>query len=216
MKILFVLITLFSSTFLLANSVEAITTNAKKVILHENGEWEYKKVIQSDNKFNFRKTYWGMSKSDVKKSEKGVIVKDDNILAYNANIAGIDSIIAYIFIENKLVRAKYIFVKNYEDKNNYISNFQTLKKIITNKYNTPIDDESYWNNDMYKSNHDDWGTAIALGHHGYYSSWKSNATDIKLTLSGSNYKFHFTAEYTSLELANLEKATEQTKYQELF
>lgn len=216
MKILVVLFTLLSSTILIANSLEAITVDAKKVILHENGKWEYKKLENSSKKFDFRKTSWGMSKEEVKKSESGVIVKDDSVLAYNANIAGINSIVAYIFIEDRLVRAKYIFVQDYEDKNIYISNFQTFKNIITNKYDTPINDQSYWSNEMYKNREDDWGTAIALGHLSYYSNWKSGSTDIKLTLSGNNYKFHFSTEYTSLELADLEKSKEQSRYQELF
>ena len=50
-----------------------------------------------------------MSKAQVKKVETGKVLKDDDLDL--DNVAGLYSLIAYIFADDKLVRTRYVFMK---------------------------------------------------------------------------------------------------------
>jgi len=65
--VLFLLMMIIAS-IVLAKDVKAITDNGKTVILHENGTWEILINENSQNNFDFKKTNWGVDKSNVRKS----------------------------------------------------------------------------------------------------------------------------------------------------
>jgi len=191
-------------------SQQTVTTeDGKKVLLKSDGTWQYiKPEISKDTtkSFDFRKAKWGMSKKDIKKTEKAKVVRDDNeVLAYDDKVSGMDVLIGYIFINDKLVRSKYVFLNKHTNKNDYISDFGTIKSSIIQKYGEPKEDEKYWNNDLYKNDYDDWGFAISLGHLSYYTVWETPITKIVLQLTGDNYKIDFGVQYGSVLLKTLEE-----------
>lgn len=76
--------------------------------------------------FTFRKTKWGMSVEQVKASEGLDVANDgDNFIGYKTNIIGKDVLIGYYFVENMLVRSRYILAENHTNKNDYISDWGT-------------------------------------------------------------------------------------------
>ena len=189
-----------------ADVINAVTTNGKSVILHENGKWEFDKILKKETEFDFRKTNWGMSKSQIKATETEKIVRDDNILGYQAKVAGLEALIAYIFVNDKLVRAKYIFVEKHSNKNDYLTDYTAIQKILGKKYGEAVDDKTYWKNDLYKTEYQSWGMAIAAGHLSKYANWKTPDSEVWLSLNGDNYKISHSAEYSSIKLAGLENA----------
>jgi hypothetical protein len=199
-----------------AKDIEAITTGGKSVLLHENGKWEFNKKTENTTDFSFRKTKWGMSKSQVKGAEVGKILRDDDVLAYKANVAGFDTLIAYIFVDNKLVRAKYVFIEQHSNPNAYISDYSTIQKILNKKYGDPADDKTYWQNDLYKDDNQEWGMAISVGHLSKYSNWKVSNTKVWLSLNGDNYKINHSVEYSSVKLSGLESAKSEENTAEQF
>ncbi|MFQ5780827.1 MAG: hypothetical protein ACE5HN_08605 [Nitrospiria bacterium] len=75
--------------------------------------------IAGDN--NFRKTKWGMSIAQVKSSEPLDVVKhDENLLGYKTSVIGKDVFVAYFFVDNQLVRARYILAESHTNKNDFI------------------------------------------------------------------------------------------------
>jgi hypothetical protein len=199
-----------------AKDIEAITTDGKSVLLHENGKWEFNKKVEKTSDFSFRKTNWGMSKSQVKGTEAGKILRDDDVLAYEGNVAGLNTLIAYIFVDNKLVRAKYIFTEKHSNKTDYISDYTSIQKILTKKYGEPSDDKTYWKNDLYKDDYQYWGMALAVGHLSKFSNWKVSDTEVWLSINGDNYEISHSVEYSSVKLASLESTKSEEKAAEQF
>ena len=185
----------------------AVTENGKTVILKDDGTWVIRKDKNpSHSTKNFRKTVWGMSKSQVKATESGKPKKeDDSTFVYVGRVSGMNALIIYIFAENKLVRAKYLFREQHSNENDYISDYDNLKKALVKKYGKVKDEKSVWRDDLYKDNYSKWGFAVSLGHRIYYSQWETKDTEIFLVLSGENYKIDLVAEYCSKVLKDLEK-----------
>jgi len=154
---------------------------------------------------DFRKTTWGMTKAQVKQTETGKILKEtDDILAYRAELAGYESFVIYIFADDKLTRAKYSIIEEHSNKNDYISDYNAIKELLTKKYGSPKEDETVWKNDLYKDDYSQWGFAVSLGHLMYYSSWENDRTSIFFLLNGENYEIKTVIEYTSKELSAVE------------
>ncbi len=95
-----------------------------KIIVKSDGRWELveEKIDSRTNRKNFRSTTWGMARNRVENSETGKIIEDcGNLLAYEGKVAGLDCIILYVFIEDLLVRAKYIITADHSNQNDFIS-----------------------------------------------------------------------------------------------
>lgn len=170
--------------------------------------------IQKQDGFDFRQTKWGFTTDQVKKIEGDEpYINTENTLAYKKSVAGLDCLIGYMFIENKLVRAKYIFEEEHTNKNDYISDYNKIKGVLTEKYGDKKEsNDAIWNNDLYKDSFQDYGLAISIGHLIYISSWDTNTTKIALVLRGDNYKIDLVTEYSSKQYSQL---TEQVKKQSL-
>jgi len=189
----------------------ATTSDGRKVVLKDNGTWEYvtEEASKEDN-YDFRKTNWGMSKEQIKLIEKDTIVKEDErSLAYNGKVKSYPCFVLYIFADNKLVRAKYIFYQEHTNKNDYIVDYGDLKEVLTSKYGKAKLEKTVWKNDLYKDDYQHWGMAISVGHLVYFSSWETPKTEIWLNLSGENYQINLQIEYTSKALKDLEKKVQE-------
>jgi hypothetical protein len=191
----------------------ATTDDGKKVVLKKDGTWEYaKEEPRKSASFDFRKATWGMSKKQVKATESGKIVRDDDdVLAYSGTVSGMEALIAYIFTDSKLVRAKYVFLPDHTNKNDYIVDYKNVKETLTDKYGAAKSDDSYWRNDLYKTDYSEWGFAVSLGHLTYSADWETESTEISLILSGENYKINLATEYTSKQFKSLEETARQKK-----
>jgi hypothetical protein len=98
-------------------------------------------------------------------------------------------------------------------ENDYISDFDSLKSALTIKYGEPTDDKTIWKNSLYRDDKEEWGLAISIGHLYYYTSWKTDTTEISLGLIGDNFEINFFIDYSSIALAELEKQQRQESSQ---
>ncbi|TSA23524.1 hypothetical protein D4R71_08350 [bacterium] len=159
---------------------------------------------KKEEKSNFRNTKWGMNLSEVKKTENNApILEKDDLLVYKDFVAELECEVIYIFTENKLVRAKYIFKETHTNKNDYILDFENLKKLLNKKYNEPYFSKQ-WKNDLYKNDYDQWGFAISIGHLLYFAEWSILNSSVKLILQGENYEIGLQLEYSSKMLHYIE------------
>ena len=164
-----------------------------------------------ENNTDFRNTRWGMSLDEVKNSEENQPTNNKNdLLVYINEIAGLSCKIVYIFADNKLTRAKYVFTNEHSNKNDFIVDYNEMKELLSKKYGVPYDKE-LWKNDLYKDDYGQWGFAISLGHLMYYSEWATPNTSIKLVLNGENYNIDFQLEYSSSNLIKVEKEIGEKK-----
>lgn len=188
----------------------AVTQDGRKVVLHGDGRWEYaqqetKLAIAQNVGGGFRKTNWGMSKEEVKAIE-GRIDADDsgNALTFNSQVAGLDCLVIYIFVQNKLVRGKYAITTQHSNDNSYLTDYANLKEMLSKKYGKPVKDNVWWADDLYKDNPPEWGMAVGAGHLTLYSEWSTPETLVNVILSGDNYQIHLGIEYVSKQLGYLE------------
>jgi len=167
--------------------------------------------------YDFRKTKWGMSKDQVKSSEPLKVAKEtDDMLLYKTTVIGKNVLLVYIFVNNQLVRSKYILAEFHTNNNDFITDFNEFKKILVKKYGTPIKDEKIWRNDLYKDDFSNWGMAIALGHLLYFAQWETSNTTITAILKGDNFDITCGIEYASKKLEDLEKKAQEKKALEAF
>lgn len=160
--------------------------------------------FSQETKAHFRETSWGMFQEEVQKIEKSEFVKKEHskvsgldILIYKGQAGQFEILIGYYFAENQLVEGRYVFTGIHSNKNIYIDDFQTVKNELTQKYSMPQKDETYWRNDLFKDDPSDWGMAISVDHLLYEAIWKLPDTEIRLQLSGDNYKIPHRLNYSS-------------------
>lgn len=167
--------------------------------------------------FNFRKSKWGMSMQQVKESEPLEIAhSEENILGYKVKVLDKDVHLGYIFVENKLVRAKYVLAEEHSNKNDFINDYKLFQSILIIKYGKPLKDDIYWRNNLYKKDPSNWGTAISVGHLSYFSKWDTGDTEIICFLHGDNFNIKCGVEYISRKLEQLEKSYKEKKGLENF
>jgi len=149
--------------------------------------------------FHFRKTYWGMSKDSVRKTEDEKPFKDEGgLLAYTTTVAKRKMLVAYYFTAaGQLAKARYAVLEEHTNKNDFVEDYLELKANLVAKYGQPASDTTDWKNDLYKDDEAQHGFAVSLGHLTYDATWETNTTDIDLQLFGDNFEIHLFADYTS-------------------
>jgi hypothetical protein len=167
-------------------------------------------LLAENTPTDFRSATWGMSPSQLKSTESGKPSFETRqgsrmMIWYTDSIAGLDSNVVYIFAYEKLARAKYVIKVDHTNKNDYLSDFRMLWKSLSEKYGKPTTEHTFWKNDLYKNNPNDWGMAVAVGHLVKFSDWETPTTLIILRLTGDNFKIQLGIEYSSKELRSLEQ-----------
>lgn len=211
------------------------TSDGREIELLSNETWrcrtEESSVVQAMSQphpanvstfrgFQFRKTRWGMSEREVRDSETSdPAFESTDALGFQSIVAGLSCETFYIFIDNQLVRGKYVFNERHSNNNHYISDYVTLKELLTEKYGLPLSRDNrqrdqIWLNDLYQDDSDDWGTAVAAGHLVYLTEWQQEETKIGLILRGDNYDISLAIEYASKEHEGLEEQSRQQKHLE--
>jgi hypothetical protein len=169
------------------------------------------KEIQAIAKRDFRKTNWGMDKKTVKLTEPDdPKSEEDSAMIYSRKVAGMDVHIGYIFVEDKLVRAKYMFHQQHEGPDAYITDYDNIKKALEKRYGKAAKDRKIWKNSLYTKIPSQWGIALGLGYVTFLSSLDTPKTEITLTLKGEDSKIDLWLEYKSKALAKLEKTNDGT------
>ncbi|MCP5048343.1 MAG: hypothetical protein GY940_14330 [bacterium] len=156
---------------------------------------------------NFRKAKWGMSMAQVKKVETQKLKQQSGtVLMYTDTLLDLPVSCLYQFSGEKLTVGAYVFSQKHTNKNDFISDFQRVKKALTKKYGPPMsNNDRLWKNDLYKDDRQQWGFAVSLGHLQFFAFWQTPETRIVLELSGDNYKIKMFLRYDSLKLKTEEK-----------
>ena len=154
-----------------------------------------------EHDFDFRNTNWGMTQSEVEQAEgKEVIDRaDDWLFFYSEDVAGMSAVIAYGFENGKLANGMYMFELDHENADAYIKDFDDLKEKLTGLYGEPPTDALLWNDDQYKEDVQNYGTAVAEGQLTYIAVWETDITRITLHLRGDNNDISLTLIYDQME-----------------
>ena len=206
----------------LYSQINAKTNDGKDVILNDDGTWNYiSKTIPIENnvsneadEYDFRQINWGFSKAKVSSIEKEKIfpgIDSPTILAYDVTVGGLKALLGYYFINDKLFKAVYIFSETHSNKNDFIFDYNTINDILKSKYGAPKEDKTNWFNDLYKSDYQDYGMAVSLGHLSKYSVWDTPKTSVYNMLTGENFEISHKLSYESKDLVDEVKNQKETK-----
>lgn len=162
----------------------------------------------------FRSTTWGMSSDEVKEvetiSNEMIGELGQTVLVSNAKINGLETLVGYFFIDDKLYKARYMIKENYTNDNQYVDDYKSISAILSTKYGYK---SIYydWSDDLYKEDTSKYGFAVSLGHLMLGTNFEDEVTKIFHLLKGNDYKVSHFIDYSSLELISLEKELRRNK-----
>ena len=90
-------------------------------------------LCSATEKYDFRKTTWGMTKKEVRRIEGEPRYETERVLGYLDTVAGMDCMVLYGFENGKLTRGGYRFLVKHSNKNLYIDDYEKIKKLLTKK-----------------------------------------------------------------------------------
>jgi hypothetical protein len=155
---------------------------------------------------DFRETNWGITSDQVKMVESEKLVMDNGkMLSFEGTVGGLPCQIVYVFVKDQLVRGHYYFNIEHKKDNIYFSDYETLKKTITEKYGPARLDDAKWKNDTYKGDNDKVGMAIRSGDLNLAAEWETPTSEIWLFLGGENSQIKLSMKYVSKLLGNLKE-----------
>jgi|HubBroStandDraft_5_1064220.scaffolds.fasta_scaffold277683_1 hypothetical protein len=169
---------------------------------------------------DFRKAAWGMSQAQVMATEAAppddisqnngeVVVKFNSVKA--AELAGR---LIYIFINDRLVRAKYISNAEHSDLNDFIADFRAAEPVLVEKYGKPAAERAVWDSDLYQQERLPYldqdralasdilpsdqhaGLSVSLGYLRLYTQRSSARTRIVHALTGENSRIVHQIEFS--------------------
>ena len=152
------------------------------------------------------KVKWGMSPKQVKKRYKEVRKLQKGTYAMISKpprkIAGLPVGFGFYFVDNKLASVAVLFRQEYMNNNKFIHDFEGVDGLLKKKYGAVAESDWVWSQDLYKDSPDGWGTALAMGHLGIYSTWMFLDTDTRIhhEISGANLKITHKIIYSSITL----------------
>ena len=153
-------------------------------------------------KKHFRQAQWEMTQDQVFRLEGNPVVKEKSdgldVMRYKENVKEMDCWIKYFFKEDKLIKAKYIFLVDHEYKSLYFGDYKKVKDFLTEVHEQSPLTNVNWMNPTHKEDYSKWGLAVSLGHLEYSAIWNLPETEIVLRLFGKNNEVNLTAEYTGI------------------
>lgn len=182
-------VTWFSGNYLLKLSLNIYDPIAYINILTEEHE---------NNKNDFRVAKWGDTIEQIKAKEgKDNLSSTADIYMFYDNLAGMPCIVGYVFTDNRLSMAKYLFKQEHSNKSDFIDDYNKIVGLLSKKYGEPYHNAPYWKNTTFKGDPSNYGLAISAGHLIYTASWNLEKTTIDVCLSGENYEIAFDIQYLS-------------------
>ncbi len=158
---------------------------------------------------HFRKAQWGMTQEQVVRLEGNPSARDNPgefyVMRYWDSIKDMTCWIDFIFKDDKLVKARYIFLVKHEYKSQYFGDYKKAKDFLTEIHGQSPLTNINWLNPTYKEDYSNWGLAVSLGHLEYSAIWDTPETEIVLRLFGENNEVKLVAEYKGKSKEEKEK-----------
>jgi hypothetical protein len=161
----------------------------------------------------FRKARWAMSPDDIAKIEGSDFQEtvDGGMVTYfyKRNVVGLDSTVAYRFVDDVLVSGAILVEEAHSNKNDYIDDYFELRGLLATKYGPPASDGTEWRHDLFRDDPQEYGTAVSVGHLEYSAIWSTPISKIVIVLSGENYDVNLIVRYMSIHLQDMELDEQQ-------
>ncbi|MGC1389579.1 MAG: hypothetical protein WA816_00930 [Bacteroidales bacterium] len=156
--------------------------------------------------YDFRKANWGMDSTQVKKAEKSkLVLSKQNCLIYNGKLGDWDTNIDYYFTRsNQLFHAAYFISIDSQNPQSFVNAFLLLQELLTINYKNPYNKKFSTINGKVITE-DDWASNLISDNLNLETSWRTDKTDIVLSLFSLNDKLYLEINYTSIGSDNIIK-----------
>lgn len=136
-----------------------------------------------NEKFDFRKTNWGMSQEEVIKSEGvSAIESSEAMLTFKSILAEKNVLVEYYFLNGGLVRARYFINHGYYDPAKHYYDFVLLDKLLKKQYSEPKNSKKMWSASDDVKKRVEEPQAVYLGYLSLISTWEIGGTSISHVL----------------------------------
>lgn len=215
-KLKVILLMLLAGVIILFIAILTIPNPAKTTKKTVNNTEKASNVTESakEDQHNtvFRDTYWGMSKAEVKEIADGRLGRSGNneLDYYSCSYNGFDSRIAYLFTnDDELCGVIVVLDESHTTGSLFISDYDSIRSKLTNKYGDPTIDREDWVYDLYSTMLDK-GQALQVGFLSYYTKYMvDRETKIEMEMYGDNMEVKTYIIYKSRKLYDkYEKARE--------
>ncbi len=149
---------------------------------------------------DFRKANWGMNLEQVQRLHLGELAanKRPGMIEYRTKLGDQKVFIYYRFNDlGQLSEAGYRTDESHTDLNLHISDYQTLNKLLQQKYPTTKDVAVVWKNRLFETKPEKWGRAITLGHVTFEWIHEIEGTRITHLLAGTRREINHRVRYES-------------------
>lgn len=188
------------------------TAGCKDFLLEKQSltEDDYRLFINSLSPFNFRNAHWGDSIENVKKNETATFVSESsNALTFEDTLFGQKAHVTYIFLDGKLVRAKYYFNDIFSNDVLYLPFVKKIILAYTEKYQKPNRFKDVFIENGCPSN--DYGFCVSFGYSNMFVEWGDYNTEIVLGWNGQNGASIVQIEYTDMTMSAQENKKTKEK-----
>ncbi|HET9492020.1 MAG TPA: hypothetical protein VFR64_20005 [Methylomirabilota bacterium] len=124
-----------------------------------------------------------------------------------ARVAGREADLGFFFLDDdRLARVMVRFPKKPAHDSQYITDYEELQKLLTEKYGPPVKERTIWKEDLFRDDRSRWHMAVAAGHLVMGSEYATAGSKITVLLFGREFKITLTLSYESKELGKLIEA----------
>lgn len=161
----------------------------------------------------FRAIPWGATKEFVLRNDKSKPKETgEDYLVLRDQLGELSVDITYFFWRGHFVKGAYQTTNDLKNYSSYIEKYENLKRLITQKYSTPMLDLTNWIDFSYRNNQSMWLRALSIGHLEHFAYWKNDQLIISIKLSGINEKPVIKVEYY---IQNFDNKMEETNDREI-
>lgn len=137
---------------------------------------------------DFRQAVWGDDKDLVVKYEGDDYQNQDNTYLYERVVAGYNAYAFFAFgDDDRLHSGGYTFTDTYSGGAQYISQYNTIKKSLTEKYGIPYEDEILPLEEQDLVDMAGESKALEYGYVVYRTRWTTDNSEIMLGMISENY-----------------------------
>ncbi len=137
-----------------------------------------------NERYQFRRTWWGMSKEEVKASEAEPPGREtEDKIYYKGNILGLEAYYIYEFYNNRLVYGRCVFSHKRAEPGDYVDDYHFIKDAIQKRFDKPASDSIEWFDSTYADEKNYWDSALVKGQMAYKSALFTRTTVVITTLS---------------------------------
>jgi hypothetical protein len=184
--------------------------------------------ILSGHEPDFRRVNWGMTQAQVLATEadRPAEIRESGgevVVRYESSgDVDLPGRLVYIFVDDKLVRAKYLSTAQHDEPNDYIADFRAVEPQLMKRYGKPASERAVWDSDLFQQERLPYldqdralatdilpsdtnaGISVSMGYLRLYTQRIAPGTKIVHALTGAEQRITHQIEYRSIEFEELE------------